>query len=129
VCKLSFDEYLGNLPQGKGIRVMTNDPSDDLTPEEEKAVKWLEAGFSRYANMCGRRGRQTVASIKALHDKLGLPYRRVQKYLYQGEVHKNICIQIKQYGDWFGRLLRGKETMPEEDDSRQLRLDLSLLYA
>jgi hypothetical protein len=110
---------------------MANDPrlrdGGGKLSEVDDVVKWVQAGFSRYAIMCRRQGQKKVASIKAVYRDLELPYRQVQKYLYQGEVHNKVSIQIEHYGDRFSRVLRDELTVPLEGDSQQLRLDLSSL--
>jgi hypothetical protein len=129
---VSIEEFLGDLAQRKENRVTTNDSrsragSDKMSKESKDAAKWVQAGFSRYAKMCGRLGRETVALNKSLFDELKFDAAFFRKFHYKGGIHKSVSMQIKQYGDRFDDLLRDKVTMPGENDSLKLRLDLQAL--
>jgi len=70
----------------------------DLTKTgREELVNWIRSGFREYADLCG---------------------------YWEGKIHRTIRAQIFKYGNEFGRILRGKLGMSEEDDPQALRTDL-----
>jgi hypothetical protein len=111
--------------------------SADLTKKQraelerrKELVDWLQGGFNEYADLVGRRGPELMAGRLSPLKFVGTCYSPAEiiRSAYQGEIHDHIRIQIKQYAEEFGRVLRSKGGMSDKDDPLDLLRVRSDLY-
>ena len=86
-------------------------------------ANWVNAGFARYADLCGRRGGQLAEALEVMHEEVGA------RNYYGGEIHSNVRIQIVRYAKEFVRLLTDGRNAAGDLDLMQLSTDLAQLKA
>jgi hypothetical protein len=95
--------------------------------QQDELVKWVDAGFREYADLCWRRGQVFVELTKVTVRRFeGENYspEKIARMEYRGTIHRNIRIQIEGFADAFRRILRDEVKLPTHDDALALRYDL-----